>query len=147
MPDLLYIGVILGGTIVLSLLAVIVMNWFGKRPDPMQDVLEREPMFGKDFHAKYYSDLPRNVVVEVRTEFARVLGVPADFTRPEDNLTQFGPRGGDEALRESIKSLFPYTADAADISGSTLDSYIRATVAIFLAQQRYVPETAAIDKE
>ena len=139
MPDLLSIGAVLAGTIVLSLLVVTGINWSRKRPDLMQPVLEREPMFGKDFHQCYYSDLPRNVVFEVRTEFARVMGVPADFVRPEDELARLGVTGGEQAMTESIALLFPYVKNATDdlarSSDGTLDGYIRSAAALYVAQQ------------
>jgi hypothetical protein len=151
MSDSVFIVAIVGGTVALSLLVIAGINWFRKRPDPMQLVLEREPMFGKDFHEKYYPDLPRSVVFQVREEFSRVIGIPADFIRPEDTLARLGPSGGEEAMEESIALLFPYLENlwnnlARPLEG-TLDGYVRAAAAMYAAQQRYSLQSVLPDNE
>lgn len=112
---------------------VAVMNRVKKRPGPLQLILDRSPMFGKDFFDTYYADSPRHVVFAVRSEFAVLVGVPADFLLPGDNLAQLAPAGAAEAMRDYIAA---FVGSCHERGGSivvserlaTLDEFIRAAI-------------------
>lgn len=143
MSETLLIAAAVVVTILASLGFVAVMNRVNKRPGIMQGILDREPMFGKDFLERFYTDLPRNVVFEVRSEFARLAGVPADFLLPEDNLARLAPAGSPDAMREFVAALVTSGRRGAQSDAkinlaedlATLDDYIRATVALCSAHQ------------
>ena len=106
-----------------------------KKPDPIQLILDRSPMFGKDFFETYYAEFPRHIVFGVRSEFAALVGLPADFLLPGDKLAQLAPAGAPEAMCDYIVALV--NRDRPDLGSvvlpgrlATLDDYVRATVDI-----------------
>jgi hypothetical protein len=134
MLDLAPLGIMLAIAAVVALIAAAILNRREGRPDPIQAVLEREPLYGKQFVERFYSELPRNVVFEVRSEFARLAGLPADFLLPGDRLAALGTAGCDVTMRGFITALVGrYAALAGGSSSaslpenmSTLDDCIRA---------------------
>ncbi|MGI9101720.1 MAG: hypothetical protein ACR2IF_04665 [Terriglobales bacterium] len=138
---LVIVGVVVA--ILASFGCVAIMNRAKKRPDAMQNLLDRAPIFGKDFLDRYYPNLPRNLVFEVRSEFARLTGVPADFLLPEDSLAKFAPAGSREAMRGFIAALVssaplanqrdPVIQVGEEVA--TLDDYIRAAVQLCSPEQ------------
>jgi len=86
-------------------LALIAARLLRRQPhDRLEPILEREPIFGKDFHQQFYPDLPRAVIYQLREAFARFAGVPTDFVLPSDELGVLAP-GSDQAMQEFIVML------------------------------------------
>ncbi len=138
MPTSIVIAAGVVVVVIASFACAMMMNQLGKGPDLMQQVLNREPLFGKDFLDRYYSGSPRNLVFQVRSEFARLAGVPADFLLPQDNLAKLAPGGSGEAMRGFIAELISIGSTAPQSPGTitvpaqltTLDDCIRATITL-----------------
>lgn len=131
MPDWLVIATGIVVAVGASFACVAVINRAKQRPDPLQAILDRPPMLGKDFFDQYYAEFPRTVVFQVRSQFASLTGVPADFLLPQDSLAKLAPAGACEAMRGYILKFgsgIPGTALSlvAPEGMATLDEYIRA---------------------
>lgn len=135
MPDwvVITIGAVIAVGAALGCAAVI--NRVKQRPDEMQRMLNREPLFGKDFFADYYPELPRRIVFDVRAEFATLIGVPSDFVRPQDSLATYTPPESAEAMRGYVALLVssirgPQFQAEIPKQLATLDDYIRTAAAL-----------------
>ena len=144
MLDLVPLIIVLAIAAVVTAMAVTILNRRARRPDALQGILERTPLFGKQFVELYYADLPRNVVFEVRSEFARLAGLPADFLLPSDQLTALGAAGSDDVMRGFIAALAGRKGGTAGGGSpepipdklSTLDDCIRAAASAWQAALR-----------
>jgi len=157
MSDAITIGVVLTATVLASLLCVALMNRLGHgggRKDQVQPILDRDPLFGKVFLDRYYPDLPRQIVFEVRSEFARLAGVPADFLLPEDKLSVLGLPSSPLAMQQFITALVntggrwneqvesgAYSHENLD----TLDECIRAAVELWRAPKQEFADALSRD--
>ena len=131
MPDWLVIAIgllVAAGT---SLGCAAVINRVKQRPDDVQRMLNRAPMFGKDFFSEYYPELPRRIVFDVRSEFASLIGVPSDFVLPQDRLVSYAPPESAQAMRGYVALLVTSVRESETPMQlpqelATLDDYIRA---------------------
>jgi hypothetical protein len=119
-----------------SLLGAGIINRIRRPADKVQPVLERDPILGKDFREQFYPDLPPFMVFEVRSEFARLAGVPSDFVLPDDRLVTFGAQASAEIMRSFVVELMSASGNAVPDAapgegGQTLDGYIRYAEAIW----------------
>lgn len=138
MSDWLVIAIGIVVAVGASLGCVAVIRRVQQRPDDLQRMLNRDPLFGKDFFAQYYADLPRRIVFDVRAEFAALLGVPSDFVLPQDKLTSYAPAESAEAMRNYIAALVSSIRDSESSAAipqelATLDDYIRAAAQLSVA--------------
>ena len=118
-----------------SLLGAVIINRIRRPVDKVQPVLERDPVLGKEFREQFYPNLPPFMIFEVRSEFARLAGVPSDFVLPDDRLSMFGAQASAEIMRSFVVELMSASGNAvpdlvAD-GGQTLDGYIRFAEAIW----------------
>lgn len=145
MPDwvVITIGAVIAVGAAVGCAAVI--NRVKQRPDAMQLMLNRDPLFGKDFFSTYYPDLPRRIVFDVRAEFATLIGVPSDFVRPEDRLAAYTPPESAEAMRGYLALLVgsirgPQFQAEIPQQLATLDDYIRSAAALAATPTQKVDE-------
>jgi hypothetical protein len=151
MSDAVLIALLIGVTVVISIVAVLALRHAGRRPDPTVALLARDPLLGKDYYAQFYATLPRQVVFELRTEFGRLAGVPADFLLPFDQLSKIGTADAKAALQTCIESLIAHknlpTAEVAKRLSKcdSLDAYTAAAVELWQMRPQPRPERAGMD--